>query len=679
MTPNDIPGNTVPRELVPELSIPRAPASGWRVLAIVSVGVFMAGLDLFIVNIAFPDLQRDFGASLASLSWILNAYAIVFAALLVPAGRLSDRAGRKRGFLGGLSLFVAASALCAAAPSVETLVAARVFQAAGAAFMLPTSLGLLLPEFPPSQRATAVGAWAAVGGVAAAAGPPIGGLLVEASWRLVFLVNVPVGLVTLVIAARALREHRDPDQRLRPDLVGAAALAVGIASLVLGIVKGPDWGWGSAQVVASFAASLALVALFVRRSARHPAPVVELPMLRVRSFAVANVAALLFFAAFSAMVLAGVIFLTSVWHYSILEAGLRFSPGPLMAAAFSAPAGALGDRFGQRLVGAPGALIFAAGCAWWAWQVGATPDYAGELLPGLLVTGMGVGLTIPSISSAAAASLPPSRFATGVAVLTMSRQIGAALGVAILVVILGTATGAGALDDFQKAWAFMATAAVGASLACLALGRVRVTGTEPAAGVEPSVEPAAEPEAQRTLTISWDDPLASADSGHSLGGLDHLRAIAGGELPPPPIAKLLGLSLVEVEDGRAVFAAEPGEQHYNPIGVVHGGLAATLLDSAMGCAVQSTLAAGVAYTTLELKVNFVRPMTHETGRVIAEATVVHRGGTVATAEGRVVAEETGKLIAHGTTTCLVMSQNGNGKAKTSSQVGPAAIRAADPV
>src|SRR5215212_8342996 len=197
----------------------------WRVFGIVSIGVFMAGLDLFIVNVAFPDIRRDFdGTSLAGLSWVLNAYAIVFAALLVPAGRISDRAGRKRGFLGGLGLFLAASAACAAAPTVEVLVAARIVQAAGAAFMVPTSLGLLLPEFPPEQRATAVGAWAAVGGVAAAAGPPLGGLLVEASWRWVFLVNVPIGLATMVVAARVLREHREPAGTPRPDLLGAVLL-----------------------------------------------------------------------------------------------------------------------------------------------------------------------------------------------------------------------------------------------------------------------------------------------------------------------------------------------------------------------------------------------------------------------------------------------------------------------
>ncbi len=183
----------------------------WRILSITSVGLFMASLDLFIVNLALPSIARDLGdTSLSSLSWVLNAYAIVFAALLVPAGRIADRIGRKRVFLAGLVLFSVSSALCAAAPSVGVLVGARVLQAAGGSMMLPTTLGLILPAFPPQKRAVAVGIWSAVGGVAAALGPGIGGVLLELSWRWIFLVNVPIGLVTAVLAWRTLDEIREP-------------------------------------------------------------------------------------------------------------------------------------------------------------------------------------------------------------------------------------------------------------------------------------------------------------------------------------------------------------------------------------------------------------------------------------------------------------------------------------
>jgi EmrB/QacA subfamily drug resistance transporter len=458
-------------------------ARRWKVFAVVSVGVFMSSLDLFIVNIAFPDLQRDFqGSSLAGLSWVLSAYAIVFAALLVPAGRIADRVGRRRTFLAGLAAFTAASALCAAAPSVAVLVAARVLQAAGGAFLLPTSLALLLPEFPPQRRATAVGLWGAVGGVAAALGPPVGGLLVEASWRWVFLVNLPVGVAAMWAAARVLREAREPAGAPRPDLAGAVLLALGIGALALGIVKGRDWGWGSPEIVGSLAAAAVLVAALAVRSSRHPAPVVEPAILRVRSFSVATLANAVFFAAFGGMVLAGVLFLTGVWHYSVLEAGLALVPGPVMAALLAPPAGRLSDRFGQRAVAIPGGLLYAAGFAWFVWQAGPVPDYAADFLPGMIVGGIGVGLIIPSLTSAAAASLPPERFATGTGVVAMSRQIGIALGVAITVAILGGAGDADPMGSFDAAWTFMALASLTVAAAAVALGRVRVLA--PAAAPE---------------------------------------------------------------------------------------------------------------------------------------------------------------------------------------------------
>src|SRR4051795_2845173 len=248
----------------------------WKVLAVVSVAVFMSSLDLFIVNIAFPDIRSDFPeTSLAGLSWILNAYAIVFAALLVPAGRSADRLGRRRSFLAGLALFTLASALSALAPNVELLVAARVLQAVGAAAVFPTSLALVLPEFPPAERRTAVAIWAAVGGGAAAAGPPVGGLLVQAGWQLVFVVNVPIGIALLAIAWRVLAETREHRDAPRPDLGGALLLTAAIGTLVLAIVKAPDWGWGNASTVGLLAAAVGLGAAFAARSARHPTPVVE--------------------------------------------------------------------------------------------------------------------------------------------------------------------------------------------------------------------------------------------------------------------------------------------------------------------------------------------------------------------------------------------------------------------
>src|SRR5271170_4792939 len=462
----------------------------WRVSLIVCVGVFMASLDLFIVNIAFPAIAKQFGgASLGSLSWILSGYAIVFAALLVPAGRWADAFGRKRAFLLGLGVFVAASTACALAPSVGFLIAARLVQAAGGALMLPTSLGLMLPEFGPHERHVAIGVWAATGGIAAAAGPPLGGLLVQADWRWVFLVNVPVGLIGLIAGTRVLRERREQDAG-RPDVIGALGLIVAIGALVLAIVQGEQWGWTSAPILALFAITATVLPAIWRRSQHHPNPIVEPSMLRVRSFGLAVGASVLFFLGFGAMLLTGVLFLTGVWHESVLDAGLMLFPGPATATAFSIPSARLGARVGFRIPGVIGSLLFAAGSVFYITQTGDKPDYLADYLPGMLISGAGVGLVIPTLTGAGTSSLAPERFATGAAVLTMGRQIGAALGVSVLVAVLGA--GATSASDFHTGWLITVAGALAAGLALAAIGpparrTVAVTGGQPviAASGEP--------------------------------------------------------------------------------------------------------------------------------------------------------------------------------------------------
>jgi EmrB/QacA subfamily drug resistance transporter len=454
----------------------------WKVLLVTSVAVFMGFLDVTIVNIAFPDIEASFpGTSLAGLSWILNAYNIVFAALLVPAGRLSDRLGRRRMFFVGVSTFLAASVVCGLAPSVDVLVGARAVQAAGAAILVPTSLALLLPEFPLEQRATATALWGATGGIAAATGPALGGVLVDAtSWRWVFFVNLAIGLPALIPARRLLRESREPNPGPLTDILGIVLLVAGVGLLSLGIVKGHDWGWGSAPVVASIAAAALALTVFVARSARHPAPVIELGLLRVRSFAVANAGVFLFALGFYAVLLANILFLTGVWGWSVLRAGVAVTPGPLMAALSATVGGRLADRFGQRVVALPGGLLFAAGCLVFATATGATPHYASEFLPATLLTGTGVGLSFAAWGSAAVAELPPSRFATGSAISATSRQIGAVLGIAVLVAVIGTPRPEDAVSTFHTAWVLMAIPSAAAGVLALALGRVRARNPEAA-------------------------------------------------------------------------------------------------------------------------------------------------------------------------------------------------------
>jgi EmrB/QacA subfamily drug resistance transporter len=467
----------------------RRSASPQLVLVIVCAGVVLASLDLFIVNVALPQMARDFhlrGEGVADLSWVLNAYAIVYASLLVLLGRASERYPRERGFLLGVAIFVAASAACGAATSVAMLVAFRVVQAAGAALLTPTSLGLILATTPPEGRHTAVRTWTAVGGLAAAAGPVVGGLLVEASWRWVFLVNVPIGLVALAVGWRRLPSV--PGHLVqRPDAAGALLITGGVGAFVLGLVKGPSWGWSDPRTLAALATGAVALAAFAAHTLRARNPLIDRALFKLRPFTGASAVAVFFSAAFGAMLLSRVLWAQDVWHWSPLTTGLAIAPGPLMVPLFSfVVAGPLIVRFGPGVVIAAGSAIFAAGAAWWALAMGLEPDYVGDLLGGMILTGIGVGLTLPTLMATGASSLPPQAFATGSAVLNMLRQIGLAVGVALLIAILGTpGSPAEVLDVYERAsWVIAAIAFAGGVVGLVLLARPRAAPAPVAVAAE---------------------------------------------------------------------------------------------------------------------------------------------------------------------------------------------------
>ena len=451
------------------------PPSPWRGFAVISVAVFVASLDLFIVNIAFPAIQADFPeASVSGLSWVLSAYAIVYAALLVPLGKLGDLAGRLRVFRAGLALFTAGSALCALAPSAEMLVAARVLQAAGAAAITPTSLCLVLPRFPAERRSSVIGAWAAFGGIGAAMGPPLGGLLVELSWHWIFVINLPLGVGCLALVGRHFDEIRDPSGRL-PDALGAALAIGAVGLLAMGLTQGPDWSW-DARVLGSLAAAVVLGALLVARSRRHLEPVLALDLLRSPTFSLASLATFLFFAGFAGLLLGNVLFLTGVWGWSPLLAGLAFAPGPLLAATFAMLSGRLADRLGSPAVlGVPGGVLFAIGAAFYL-MLPADPHYLTHYLPGTILTGTGVGLSLPALTASALMAVPGPKLATGLATSTAFRQVGAALGVATWVAVHGTPAPGEVLTAFDRSFVLVGCCglAAGATLLVLAV-RLRAT------------------------------------------------------------------------------------------------------------------------------------------------------------------------------------------------------------
>ena len=456
-------------------------------LAIVSVGLMLATIDLFIVNVAFPTLEQNFrGVHLSTLSWVLNGYTIVFAALLVPAGRVADRTSLKQSFLAGVVLFTVGSALCAAASGIGMLIGARLVQATGAAVMIPSSLGLLLAAYPPARRSAAVRTWAGMAGLSAALGPVLGGLLVTLDWRWIFLVNVPVGLAALVLGVLRLpapAPHREP----LPDLLGALALTAAISLVTLGLVKAPDWGWASATTSATLAGALVLLVGFGLRSARHPHPIVEHGLLRVPTFALSTIAVLLFTASFAALLLSILVWTQTVWGWSALRTGLAFAPGPLMVPLFSIGVGKLAPRVGAGQLAALGCASFALAGILRVLLVGLRADYLTAMLPSAILSGVGVGLALPTLTATATASLPPERFATGSAVVNMARQIGYTLGVAVLIAVLGTAhTPAGELIAYRRGWWVAAGLALaGAAVAALLIRR-------------PAMHPAAATERGRT-------------------------------------------------------------------------------------------------------------------------------------------------------------------------------------
>ena len=431
-----------------------APPDSRLVLTVLCAAAFMASLDLFVVNVAFTAIGRDFhGSPLSDLSWILNAYAITYAALLVPLGRLADRYGRKAGFLLGLGLFTLASAACAASPNLWFLVVCRVLQAAGAAALTPTSLGLLITSTEPQHRARAVRIWASSGALASAFGPVVGGLLVEAAWQWVFLINVPVGVLALALAARRVPDSREDATGRIPDLWGALVLAIAIGALTLALVKGPDWHWTASATLIAFLTAAAGLLVFLARIRRHPAPIIEPSLLRVRAFAWSNATSVLFSVAFGAGLLSVILWMQDVWHYSALRTGLAVAPGPLMVPLSAAVAQRLARRVPVGYIAALGCLFFGAGYVILITGITTTPSYTAHVLPGWLVGGIGVGLALPTILSSATADLPPARAATGSAVVNMSRQIGTVLGVSMLVAVLGSPSSAGAAHTaFVHGW-----------------------------------------------------------------------------------------------------------------------------------------------------------------------------------------------------------------------------------
>lgn len=441
-------------------------------VAVVLIAVFMSNLDLWVVNVAITAIGRDLpGSSLGGLSWVINGYSIALAALLIVAGRAADRYGATRIFQAGLVVFTLASVLCAVAPDLVVLIVFRVLQGVGGAMVTTASLSLLLKVTAPELRAHAVRDWAAVGALAAATGPTIGGLLVTLDWRWVFLINLPIGIVAIVLtAARAPRLPGRPGAP-HPDLLSALLLSIAVAASVAAIVQIPDEG----LTIATGAILLVLVlaaGLFFLRSRRHANPLIDPALFRLRGFGTANAAMLIFSAGFGIMLLSNSLWLQSVWHFGPVLTGLAMAPGPLMVPVTTAVLRRFGRRVRPIVFVVAGGVVFGAGMIWGIVMRTSEVEYAPVLLPQLIAGGVGIGLAIGNLLATGSALLPDEHSGAGSGVLNTARQIGASVGVAVIVTALA-ATGQSILG-FDIAWAV--AAACGFVLAVLALVLARITG-----------------------------------------------------------------------------------------------------------------------------------------------------------------------------------------------------------
>jgi EmrB/QacA subfamily drug resistance transporter len=403
----------------------------WWTLGAMCFALFMVMLDNTVVNVALPSIQDDLGASLSSLEWTVNAYTLSFAVLLVTGGRLGDIFGRRRVFLFGVVVFAVSSALIGLAPDQTALVLGRALQGTGAAFMMPGTLSIISNTFPPHERGRAIGTWAGVSALALAIGPALGGALTEyVSWRAIFFLNLPVAAGAIAVTLFAVRESRDPTVSKRVDLAGIATLTVGLTALVLALVEGNQWGWGSPEIVALLVTAVVGLAAFALVELRGTAPMVQFEFFRSKTFLGANTVAFIVSFAMLAMFFFMALYMQNILGYGALEAGIRFLPSTVVII-FAAPiAGRLADRIGPKPLMVAG-LALSAVALYMQSTLTVSSTYDDLLVP-FMIMGLGMGLTMSPMSTAAMNAVSADKAGVASGILSMSRMVGGTFGVAAI-------------------------------------------------------------------------------------------------------------------------------------------------------------------------------------------------------------------------------------------------------
>jgi len=444
----------------------------WLALGVSTLVTFLVVIDISAVNVAFPSIEEDLETDRATLSWIISGYNITVGALLLAAGRLADSVGRKKVFLPGVALFMIGSLLCGLVGSVEMLIAARVVQGIGGAVVAASSFAVMLPEFPPARRSTAIGFAGATGALGAVVGPALGSVLIEAfNWRAIFLINVPLSLLVLLVAPRFLRESKDPNATGRIDGLGVVIGTLAVGFVMFGIVQSEQWGLGDPRVWAFVIVGLLMFPVLIRRSRVHPEPLLDLDLFAFRSFASAGAGVIFYGFAFTSGALVNSIVLQDLWQQDLAVVGLAFVPGPLLAAFISPLTGSAADRIGHRWVLAAGCLLCAIGYGALILFLGEEPAVWTRFVPLTLISGVGIGLTVATWSSAGLSDIPPAKFGVAGATVNTIRQASYALGISVTITLLASGVDEFDLSAYRYAWGWITV--------CYVLAAITVVVTFP--------------------------------------------------------------------------------------------------------------------------------------------------------------------------------------------------------
>jgi EmrB/QacA subfamily drug resistance transporter len=521
----------------------------WWALGAMCFALFMIMLDNTVVNVALPSIQRSLNASTSSLEWTVNAYTLTFAVLLVTGGRLGDLFGRRKVFLAGVVIFAGASAAIGFSPSDTWLVAWRAVQGSGSALMMPATLSIITNAFPPEERGKAIGTWAGVSAMALAIGPVVGGFLVESvSWQSIFFLNLPVAVGAVVIALFAVRESRDETVARSVDIPGVLTLTIGLAALVLALVEGNTWHWGSTRELAMFAIAIVGLSAFAIVERRRESPMVDFSFFRSRTFLGANIVAFIVSFAMLAMFFFLALYMQNIRGYSPLEAGVRFLPSTMMIIVIAPLAGRLADRIGSRPLITFG-LLCVSGALFWQSHLTVSSGY-GTLLPGFVLMGIGMGFVMSPMSLAAMNAVDRSKAGVASGILSMNRMVGGTFGVAILGALVAT-LGRSKIDELLPALP--------------AAARARLAGGLGSGGVQHGVPLQVIDAAQRAFVYALHYGLLLGSGVALLGALAALalirkrpeEAVNVSATPPTPAAGEPDAKL----DTDAGAGARPGAAH----------------------------------------------------------------------------------------------------------------------